>query len=317
MDNIHCKVLYGNEFRRFALKNADFSTLFDTVKRLFSLPYGSVLKYRDDEGDLVTISSTEELSCALEFSSGLLHLVVVTPTLPPVETPERCWGDRPYDCRKRKGCKREKKWGKWEKRGKCPMRNPEFIQKKIDCLTKKREFLQLRLNSLQNQSVDNTPDLLKEQKYLESKLLSITSCLEKFSLRKDSIPKDAEILQDAVVPLTDTDKEKLLAELKEIQEFRFLNCKKLVKESRTTMKLLRNQLQCVVDEESKKSLFAEWELANQYFRENKQILFSVIQREKEISSLLGIERKEWKKHWKGERKREKSCEKDCKRQNNL
>jgi hypothetical protein len=79
---IHCKVRYGEEYRRFVVKDKNFSNLYETVKRLFSLPDGCVLKYKDDEEDFVTMSSDEELNSALEFSSGLLKLFVANPNQP-------------------------------------------------------------------------------------------------------------------------------------------------------------------------------------------------------------------------------------------
>jgi len=98
--DIHCKVLFGEEYRRFVVKNNDFKSLYETVKKLFNLSDGCVLKYKDDERDLVTMSSDEELLCALEFSSGILHLFVVSPNEPSeTEFPARnCRGKENPHC---------------------------------------------------------------------------------------------------------------------------------------------------------------------------------------------------------------------------
>jgi hypothetical protein len=134
--DIHCKVLYGEEFRRFVVKSVSFNELFETVKRLFNLPDGCTLKYKDDEGDLVTMSSDEELLSAKEFSSSLLHIVVANPNqsrenfsgcpkignfgAPHHPHPQHMHGGHHggHGRGGRKGWKRENKWDKHEKNGK-------------------------------------------------------------------------------------------------------------------------------------------------------------------------------------------------------
>jgi hypothetical protein len=52
--------------------------LFAQVQQLLALDKEFVLKYKDTDGDLITLTSNEELACALNYSNGdLLRLVVV------------------------------------------------------------------------------------------------------------------------------------------------------------------------------------------------------------------------------------------------
>jgi len=88
---VHCKVSCNNQYRRFLFVGTEFSSLFSQVQQLLSLNKEFVLKYKDNEGDLITISSNEELACALSFSeSGVLRLtaVVATDHTQPTTVPE-------------------------------------------------------------------------------------------------------------------------------------------------------------------------------------------------------------------------------------
>jgi hypothetical protein len=69
--------------RRFQFSGTEFSSLQDQVKQLLGLNREFVLKYKDNEDDMITISSTEELACAIDISqkgdAGLIRLTVVFP----------------------------------------------------------------------------------------------------------------------------------------------------------------------------------------------------------------------------------------------
>jgi hypothetical protein len=96
------KVRNGNEVRRFAFPAmGSFASLCDLVKQLFVLPETpSALKWRDEEGDLVTLSSDLELADALR-ASQVLVLVLDEPTVP-AAAPKQCarkfWGARKERC---------------------------------------------------------------------------------------------------------------------------------------------------------------------------------------------------------------------------
>jgi len=57
------KVTYGNDIRRISLTDVSFQTLEQTLYKLFQIPQNQQIdvQYKDDEGDLVTISSDTEL----------------------------------------------------------------------------------------------------------------------------------------------------------------------------------------------------------------------------------------------------------------
>jgi hypothetical protein len=87
MQTIHCKVSCNDQFRRFLFVGTEFSSLFSQVQQLLALDKEFVLKYKDTDGDLITLTSTVELSCALNYSDGtLLRLVAVTKDQAPVTT---------------------------------------------------------------------------------------------------------------------------------------------------------------------------------------------------------------------------------------
>jgi len=75
-NNIHCKLSYDDQIRRFVFTGTEFAELKDHISALLGLPStGFVLKYVDNESDLITLSSDEELSVAIEVSDKVLRLI--------------------------------------------------------------------------------------------------------------------------------------------------------------------------------------------------------------------------------------------------
>jgi len=74
--------------------------LFAQVQQLLALDKEFVLKYKDTDGDLITLTSNEELSCALSYSSGnLLRLVAVPKDEAPVAADSEAAGwEFSYGC---------------------------------------------------------------------------------------------------------------------------------------------------------------------------------------------------------------------------
>jgi len=79
MTIIHCKVSFNEEFRRIQFpSDIQFVTFRSQIVSLLKIEDGGelVLKYKDDESDLVFISCDEELQCAIAHSAGLIRLFV-------------------------------------------------------------------------------------------------------------------------------------------------------------------------------------------------------------------------------------------------
>jgi len=77
--NIHCKLTYNSQIRRFVFNGTEFADLRGQVSSLIGIPQdGFVLKYVDNESDLITLSTNEELLLALQLSDKVLRLVADT-----------------------------------------------------------------------------------------------------------------------------------------------------------------------------------------------------------------------------------------------
>lgn len=97
--NIHCKLTFNSQIRRFVFSGTGFDDLRGQVSSLISIPAdGFVLKYVDNESDMITLSTNEEFFLALEISDKVLRLIAepvstqTGPTAPSTEQPcENPW----------------------------------------------------------------------------------------------------------------------------------------------------------------------------------------------------------------------------------
>jgi hypothetical protein len=99
--SIHCKTSYNGQIRRFALDRTEFTSLKETIAKLFSLNDEFVLKYRDDESDYVTLDSQEELKTALNYSPNVLRILVETKNAPSTSSDgfsKKCHKRRQGEC---------------------------------------------------------------------------------------------------------------------------------------------------------------------------------------------------------------------------
>jgi len=84
-NQIHCKLTYNDQIRRFIFNGIQFNGLRSHISSLLELPQdGFVLKYIDNESDRITLTSDEDLALALTLSDKLLRLVVEVPSQPPL-----------------------------------------------------------------------------------------------------------------------------------------------------------------------------------------------------------------------------------------
>jgi len=78
--DINVKATFENESRRFCIDEAKFEKLKLSISNLFSLHGPFIVKYKDNENDLVTISSDEELVLAAKlFSTTDMHIFIEVP----------------------------------------------------------------------------------------------------------------------------------------------------------------------------------------------------------------------------------------------
>jgi len=76
--NVHVKVEYNQEFRRFVVETISFEHLEKTLRTLLNIDPAQPVKilFLDDEKDWVLIASDSELAYAWELSASLLRLSV-------------------------------------------------------------------------------------------------------------------------------------------------------------------------------------------------------------------------------------------------
>jgi hypothetical protein len=95
--NIHCKLTFNSTIRRFVFTGTEFAELRGQVSSLISLPPdGFVLKYVDNESDLITLSTNEELGLALELSDKVLRLIAEPVTAQTGATPSAEFENGPW-----------------------------------------------------------------------------------------------------------------------------------------------------------------------------------------------------------------------------
>jgi len=198
---IHCKVSCNDQYRRFLFNSSQFCQLNLHVKQLLALDKEFVLKYKDTEGDLITISSDEELACAITFSDGnILRLSAIpadsTPTTLTTTTtqttttttvpssPDLFWGGRRGGHRCGRGGRG--RWGEGPEgrgghrcgrggRGRWGEFGPEAWKSR---LVFKRDMFKSVLAELQ-QYPELTPEQQQTKEWTQAKLTKIEGRLEK------------------------------------------------------------------------------------------------------------------------------------------
>jgi len=91
-NQLHCKLTYLDQIRRFIFNGSDFSELRNYVSNMLQLqPESFVLKYIDNEGDRITMTSNEDMAIALSHLREQVLRLVVDPNVPqavPLQQPQ-------------------------------------------------------------------------------------------------------------------------------------------------------------------------------------------------------------------------------------
>jgi len=166
INNIHCKVTFNDQIRRFELKGTEFTQLKNHVSSLIGLPAdGFVLQYVDDESDLINLSSNEDFGIAVDVSGGLIRLIATAGSTPSTGNT----GTRRHYCRKQ--YQGYGKGGKGER-----LSHKERHQKKLELLKK----------FLSEMPQDNalTPQQVNRKNHLRNKIEKAESRLSNWQERE-------------------------------------------------------------------------------------------------------------------------------------
>jgi hypothetical protein len=180
----HCKVSFNDQYRRFFFTGTEFTSLYQQVKNLLTLDGEFVLKYKDNEGDMITMSTDLELGCALSYSyAGLLRLKVdllerteklVERTEQP-HSPEKSDDDQ-FKCKRgswKHGIHGESHHHDW-KANRWAGKKEKMIQK--------RDLFNSLLSSFPTER-ELTAEEAVRKSLLQAKVSRIDSCLEKWDKR--------------------------------------------------------------------------------------------------------------------------------------
>jgi len=119
-DNVHVKLQFNSEYRRFFIqKSCKFSELSEKIKIILGLKdCNFIIKYKDEEGEWITISSDMELDTGLILSNGTVFRIQIS-LVGEQQVEKVCETGK-------EGC--DKPWrykGKWKKWNDCEDENDE------------------------------------------------------------------------------------------------------------------------------------------------------------------------------------------------
>jgi len=205
---IHCKVATQAETRRFFFEGQTFQALAETICQLLGFSKDSVvIKYSDDEGDLVTISSDEELNFARATATGgLLRLTVSDKSVKPTLVKDSAQPVNPAG-------PAENPWReKWHKKA----QDPQWISDRINRCQRKRQYLQARLAQIDASNPDNSKHVAKLQGKIQF-LSSRIDCLTAEAQNPQSRPKDAAFV-DVTPNFEQRSKEDVIREMNTLRD---------------------------------------------------------------------------------------------------
>jgi len=196
--NVHVKVEFNQEYRRFVVETLSFAHLEQTLRALLNIAPTQPIRilFLDDEKDWVLLSADEELSYAVELSASLLRLSVKPETISNFRpssfvsvsvatTPEvrtgLCGGRGGMRGR---GCR-------GGKMGKCdPTMRIQFLENKLARLTERHSALSAKLPGMPE---DKARALSWRLSHLEKKIETLKAKKEHFtSLLAEQPPSEQE-----------------------------------------------------------------------------------------------------------------------------
>jgi hypothetical protein len=116
-NNVHVKLQYNDEYRRFFItRSCKFGELYEKIKSILNVQEDFVLRYKDEEEEWITISSDMELETGLILGNNALFRLQVSliSTVKPVQDlTMKNEGDVPCDT----SDENDKPWRKYGRRG--------------------------------------------------------------------------------------------------------------------------------------------------------------------------------------------------------
>jgi len=148
-DNIHVKLQFNDEYRRFFFnRSCKFSELIERVKAILSLKDEEfVIKYKDEEGEWITISSDMELETGLILANGALFRLQISLVSQKKDTEN-------VECR-------EKPWKKFKKERRyrqCPTNEGEGDTETDECGGGRKKWKKFRQQRQQRGEGDENED---------------------------------------------------------------------------------------------------------------------------------------------------------------
>jgi len=289
---IHCKVSLNDQIRRFLFTGTEFTSLYAQIQQMLELDSEFVLKYIDNEGDLVTVSSDEELGYALSIANNtLLRLLVELPNSNTSETAVS-YGTWRGGRRGRRGgyghpyhpyaLTFEGRQQHWESKKAKLIQKRDLFQSLIDEFPSNRELTpeeQGRLNVLQSKYRRIDSHLKKWEGWENSGKAG--KCAKKWDKRERKIEKKLR-KENKNAPMLSPE---AIEEIKVLKE-QIKAMKPFLKEKKELVKAKKQSLTEMNDQESRDRITAEIEAVKSEIMEIKKQISPLKQRISDIKSAL-------------------------------
>jgi len=182
--NVHIKVEYNQEYRRFVVETLSFEHLEKTLRTLLNIDPTQPIKilFLDDEKDWVLITTDAELTYAAELSASLLRLSVKSVAAPSstvsvVGVPFALPGNHPMCHRGMRG--KRGRGCRGGGMGRCdPAMRAQFLDNKLARLTERHAMLKEKLVGMPE---DQERALSYRLSHLENKIENVKWKKEKFA----------------------------------------------------------------------------------------------------------------------------------------